>query len=125
MRGIPIDDLPERYQQQVKQQLVVGKIMFPGQASYVESDTGNASLGSKETPRLDGQVDITFREKRHRLADPDGACVKYVLDGLVSAGVLQDDSAKEIGKVNKEQAKVGKDEREETVIEIRRESWTK
>jgi len=116
--GVKIDDLPERYQRQVQQQLVVGKISFSRPAPHLEPDTGNALLATQETTRPDGQVSVTFLEKRHRLADPDGACVKYVLDGLVSAGVLQDDSAKEIGKVNKEQVQVTKDEREETVIEI-------
>jgi hypothetical protein len=119
MKGISINDLPERYQDQVQQQLVVGKINFSSPAPHLEPGAGDALLATQKAPRPDGQVNITFLEKRHRLADPDGACVKYVLDGIVSAGVLRGDSAKEIGKVNKEQSQVTKDEREETIIEIR------
>jgi hypothetical protein len=86
--------------------------------SNVEPNTGNALLATKKTTGFSGQVDISFIEKRHRLADPDGSSIKYVLDSLVSCGVLQGDSAKEIRKVNKEQIKIGKDEHEETIIEI-------
>ena len=120
MKGIAIRDLPQRYQRQARQQLVVGSIRFSGQTPNMEPHLGNEHLGAKETAGFDRQVSITFIEKRHRLADPDGNCVKYLLDALVSAGILRDDSAKEIGKINKEQIKIGKEYVEETIIEVRK-----
>ena len=113
-----IDDLPIRYQQQAREALAGRKI--PSKAAHLEPHTGNQPLAAQKAQGFDGQVDIHFREKRHRLADPDGACTKYCTDGLVSAGILRDDSTKEIGQVSKEQIKIGKDDQEETVIEIRR-----
>jgi hypothetical protein len=117
MRGININDLPERYQKQIQRQFIIPH-GIPGKIAYLEPNPGNALLAKEKTARFNGQVDISFLEKRHRLADPDGSSIKYVLDSLVSCGVLQGDSAKEIRKVNKEQVKIDKNEHEETVIEI-------
>ena len=117
MKGIAISELPERYQKQVRAQLVAENCI-PGKTTDMEPNTSNALHRKEKAPGFDGQVNIAFREKRYRLADPDGSCVKYVLDALVTCRVLQDDSAKEIGKVSKEQIKIDKNEQEETVIEI-------
>ena len=114
---ININDLPPKYRKQALRQIAsTGSI--PGKATHMEQAVSNAPLGQKKTQGFDGQVDVYFFEKRHRLADPDGACIKYALDSLVSCKILRDDSAKEIGKTPKEQVKVGGDEPEETIIEI-------
>ena len=54
--------------------------------------------------------DVHIHSIRKRLADPDGVSAKAVIDGLVHAGILIDDSAKEIGKVSYTQEK-GKEEK--------------
>ena len=117
MKGILLNDLPEKYRKQAAAQLAP-KIIHPCKAPNVEQAVGDTLLAKKKTPRFDGQVDISFTEKRHRLADPDGSCVKYVIDALVSCGVLQDDSAKKIRKIEKNQTRVSKNEREGTILEI-------
>jgi Holliday junction resolvase RusA-like endonuclease len=108
-----INELPERYQKQVARQIGV-----PGQAANVESHTCHAPLPAKKAPRFDGQVVIRVIEHRHRLADPDGACVKYLLDAIVSAGLLQDDSQRFVHKVEKEQVKIAANQEEKTIVEI-------
>jgi len=116
MKGISIHDLPERYREQARRALANNKI--PRTTANMEPDINHAPLPKKKAQGFDGQVDVSFSEKRHRLADPDGACVKYIIDSLVTCEVLRDDSAKEVGKVAKEQVKINKDEQEETIIEI-------
>jgi hypothetical protein len=39
-----------------------------------------------------GRVVIRIHCVRNRLADPDGMCVKWIIDSMVAAGVLRDDS---------------------------------
>jgi len=56
--------------------------------------------------------------RRHRLADPDGISGKAAIDGLVSAGILSDDSAKQVAEVRHSQVKVSKADAEETVITL-------
>jgi hypothetical protein len=68
--------------------------------------------------RPDRPVDLLINDRRKRLIDPDGACAKYVIDGLVDRGILEDDTAKEIGLVAHVQEKVARGEQEETVVLI-------
>ena len=117
MRGINIDDLPEKYREQVRQQLAP-TVHVPRPTPDVESDTGDAPLGPQEATGYCGQVDVVITEKRHRLADPDGSSCKFLLDSLVDSKVLRGDSAKEIREVKKSQVKIATNEKEETIVEI-------
>lgn len=65
-------------------------------------------------------VKISIHSKRYRLTDADGVCSKYVIDSLVSCGVLPDDSPKYVSAVTHSQEKVtkSKGETEETIITI-------
>ncbi len=110
-----ISELSERYQKQIAAQVGVSRAV-----ADLESRLGHASLAKEAPPRFDGPVGIRIVEYRHRLADPDGACAKYLLDAIISAGVLPDDSAKFVKKIEKEQIKVGRDKSEMTVVEIER-----
>ena len=65
----------------------------------MEPNTGHAPLGAQETPRFDRPVSITLHSQRNRRTDADGTCAKYVIDSLVSAGVLQDDTPKHVPEV--------------------------
>ena len=97
-----------------KQRRMVAGTAVP--APDVEPGAGNEPLAAEETARLDGRLGIVFRSYRHRLADPDGLCGKYVLDSLVSCGVFKDDSARYIQSVAHKQVKVPTGKPERTVI---------
>ena len=71
--------------------------------------------GMRENQRFDSPVNISVHSIRRRLADPDGISAKAAIDGIVKAGILADDSHKEVCKVSYSQEK-GKEE--ETIITI-------
>lgn len=62
-------------------------------------------MAKKEGERLDTRCSIHVHSIRKRLADPDGVSAKACIDGLVLAGILADDSAKEVSKVTYSQEK--------------------
>ena len=62
---------------------------------------------------MDKEFCLHVHSKRKRLADQEGISIKAVLDGIVRAGILPDDSAKFIKKVTFTQEK-SKDE--ETIL---------
>ena len=119
MRGFKIDDLPKRYQRQVKEQ-IAGQNRVTRPPAHVEQAIGNALVAKEKAKGYNGLVSLRIFEYRHRLADPDGACTKYLIDSLVSSGLLQDDSSKFIKKIEKEQFKIDKTSPEKTIVEI----WT-
>ncbi len=63
-------------------------------------------------------VDITIHSRRRRLADPDGISGKWVVDAIVSSGIIPDDSAKYVKKVSFTQTKVSVSEPETTTVTI-------
>ena len=91
----------------------------PVSDAYLESHPGDEPVGAQETPRLDSprRVRLHFHSKRKRLADPDGLSAKAVIDGLVRAGILRNDSANEIESVTFSQEKTKGDEITEVTIE--------
>ena len=103
-----IKDFPLHVQKQIRDKLSVP-------ASHVEPDACNEPMGTKKIKRLDTPCCINFRSIRKRLADTDGLSGKAAIDGLVLAGVLQDDTTKQVKKVTYDQEK-GKEEK--TIIEI-------
>lgn len=83
--------------------------------SNVEPHSGNAPMAAKEAARFTAPVSIrviSYRKYRH---DTDGCSVKAVLDGLVQAGILRDDSSEFVKEVIFESRKSAE---EKTVIEI-------
>lgn len=46
-----------------------------------------------------------MHSRRRRLADPDGLCAKWAIDGLVESGILPDDSAEWVESVTFTQEK--------------------
>ena len=85
-------------------------------ASDMEQNTGNESLGKKETPRFTAPVNIRVISYRKLNHDTDGVSIKAVLDGVVHAGILTNDSAKQVKKVTFESRK-SKEERTVIIIE--------
>ena len=68
---------------------------------------------------MDKKVIINIMHHRHRKPDPGGISHKATIDGLVHAGILSDDSAKEIEEIREKQTKVPTSEPEITIITIR------
>jgi len=81
----------------------------------LEPDIGHAPMGEEKAPRFDSPVIIRVISYRKRLHDPDGISVKAVLDGIVRAGILSDDSAKQVKQITFESRK---SKEEKTIIEI-------
>jgi len=81
----------------------------------MEPANGNALLGEEEMSRFDSPVRIHIHSIRNRLVDPDGISAKAAIDGIVKAGILEDDSAKFVKEVSYSQEK-GKEEK--TIISI-------
>lgn len=82
-----------------------------------EQGFGDAPNGSKKFEGFNRQVDIHIHSRRNRLTDPDGGFSKYVVDALVTAGILQDDRQEEVRRVSHTQEKTN--ELEETIVTIR------
>jgi len=56
-------------------------------------------MEKKKDKGLDSRVNITVTSYRKRKHDPDGISVKAVLDGIVRAGLLPDDSCHEVESI--------------------------
>jgi len=69
-------------------------------------------------PTFDSPVDIFIINRRWRLTDPGGTSHKALVDGIVKAGILRDDSAKEIRQITQSQEKVKAKELESTIVVI-------
>jgi hypothetical protein len=82
----------------------------------LEQDSGNAALSANEPATFRSQVRITFHHTRARLADIDGLSGKAAIDGLVEAGILAGDSAKQVAEVRHCQTK-GVPEETKIIIE--------
>jgi len=96
-----------------------------GKVTNVEQATVDGRDRACEDPAFDSQVDIRIVSHRTRLADADGISGKAAIDGLVYAGVIRDDSPKEVREVSYSQIKVKNKNEEKTVIQIRRVSDAK
>ena len=82
---------------------------------YLESHSSNATFPTNDTPAFDTPVCIRVISYRAYKHDTEGVSVKAVLDGLVAAGILTDDSSKQVKEVTFESRK---EKIERTVIEI-------
>lgn len=121
MRGIKWDELPKQFAAfNIKHAVAkaAAAVRVPRKAPDVEPRAGHAPLPAKEAAGLDGQVDIRIVEYRKRLTDFDGGCSKYMLDALVEAGVLADDSLAYVQSVSRRQVKVDSEEQEKTEVTL-------
>jgi hypothetical protein len=126
MQPVKISDLPRAF---VKRNAAAIARAFAGKDSRGRAVADNESHSGAEAqakdkaeavmPRFGRRSPVTLRyvSFRHRLADADALFTKWHTDALVNAGVLHDDSAREIqGGVPVEQVE---SKAEYTVIEIR------
>ena len=75
------------------------------------------SLAEETDSGYDSRVSIHIHSIRKRLADPDGISAKAVIDGIVKAKILEDDSTKHVKQVSFSQEKAGEDE-EKTIVTL-------
>jgi len=84
-------------------------------ASDLEPDPCNAALPADCFAKMDTPVRIRVISYRKLKHDPDGISAKAVIDGLVHAGILRDDSSDQVKEITYESRK---SKEEKTVIEI-------
>ena len=137
-----LEDLPERYRHQAERQLATslrsgasGPLAADGggrfaadaavprrpaiPASDLERAPGRPPMAPPKNTIVDTPCRIRLLCHRHCLADPDGISAKALIDGLVLAGILEDDTTKQIVEsptITQEQ--VGRDVPEQTIVEI-------
>jgi len=63
-------------------------------------------------------VNIVVHSKRRRLADPDGLSAKWVIDAIVEAGIIKDDSTIYVKSVTFSQEKISVSEPETVTVII-------
>ena len=84
----------------------------------LEQGSCNAALSAHGFETLASRVSIRVISYRKLNHDPDGISAKAVIDGVVRAGILADDSTKQVESVTFESYKTKKGEEEKTIIEI-------
>lgn len=89
--------------------------------AFVESHPSDAPDAADKPPQFDSPVRIIFTHYRKRLADLDNLSTKAVLDGIVSAGFLTDDSPQQVAEITHRQIKSA-DEKTVVTIEALNES---
>ena len=75
----------------------------PRPHAHLEPAAGHESVAKEKAARFNSPVNIHVHSIRARLADPDGISIKAALDGFVKAGILADDSAKQISSITQSQ----------------------
>ena len=87
-------------------------------ATNLEQIANDEQVQSGKPAPLDTQCSIHIHSRRHTLADADGVSAKAVIDGLVHAGLLEDDSPKYVSSISYSQEKIPKSDLEETIVEV-------
>lgn len=109
-RGITYDQLPEQWKAQVDAQISsAGPNMEPSAGSQAAPENAPQAL---DTPYY---ISVRCVTKRAEQSDPDNICIKWILDELVTAGLLLSDTAKDVQRISFERVK---GEPEETIIEV-------
>lgn len=83
--------------------------------AVLECDFGYVPLAAKKGEGFSSQVRVIIYHFRKRQIDPDNLSVKAVLDGIVSAGILADDTPLQIKEITHKQFKA---DNEETYVVI-------
>lgn len=110
-----VKDLPEYYQKQVREQLETDNRNTSPVANKKRA-IRLKSLATETFTRFDGPVSITVRTTRRRETDHRAIEDKYVIDALVTCGILQNDTKKDIARLDVPEPTIGTDEK--TIIEI-------
>ena len=118
--GHKITDFPLNVQEQIKNELRKSKVQIGVAipASDRQPDTRHAPAPSARPEKGDERYVFAVHEFRYKLHDPDAGWSKWVLDSLVTHGILHDDDSSIIQEVRHKQTKIPKDQIEYTVIEL-------
>lgn len=81
----------------------------------MESASRHEPLAKKKSSGPNQKCRIHVHHRTQRLADCDGRSAKACIDGLVEAGILQDDNPNIVTEVSQSQEK---SKTEETIIDI-------
>ena len=92
----------------------------PRKTTDLERAARHEPMGKNAGAAFDSQVSVEITSYRVRLADVDGISGKAALDALVLAGVIANDTTKEVSGVTYPQVKVKTKAEEKTVITITR-----
>jgi hypothetical protein len=109
-----IAKFPDYIQKQIRDQLAVP-------SGNLEQNLGNGTQGKNaikklnKTPYIQCPVSIGIHSIRKRLADPGQLCDKWIIDCIVRACIIHEDSAEFVKGVNQTQEKGGQ---EETIIRL-------
>ena len=111
-----IEDLPPKYQRQVRRKLLNNKDRAAVQVADMESNTGERKVVKGKDKTHDTRCRCVVLARRKRWCDTDNISIKACLDGLVRGGVIQDDRLVE--EVTISQVKCQKGQEEETIVEL-------
>ncbi len=92
----------------------------PRQATDLERTACDEPISTRGSAAFDSPVSVRIASYRCRLCDVDGVSGKAVIDGLVLAKVIADDTTKEVKEVFYSQTKVKNKEEEKVVVTIER-----
>lgn len=88
------------------------------QIADLERTVGDEQVRTSKGPAFDSPVSVRVHSYRCRLCDVDGVSGKALLDGLVHANVIADDSTKEVVEVLFKQTKVKNKSDEKVVVTV-------
>ena len=87
----------------------------PLSVADLEQNTSNEAEGSHAAKEINTPVSINVHSVRKRVGDVDGISAKAAIDGLITGGLLRDDSPRFVNRVSYTQ-EPGKEEK--TIITI-------
>jgi hypothetical protein len=90
------------------------------QVTNLERTASDEPIQTRGGAAFDSQVSIRIASYRIRLADVDGISAKAVLDGLVLAKIIADDTTKEVKEVLFSQTKVKNKTEEKVIVTVER-----
>ena len=90
------------------------------QATNLERTTCDESLATCGRAAFDSPVSIRIDSYRCRLCDVDGISGKALIDGLVLAKIIADDTTKEVKEVLFSQTKVKNKTEEKVIVTVAR-----
>ena len=87
-------------------------------SAKLEPGSGHEPLEASKVKAFDTPVSIAVHNGRNRLIDLDNISIKAVLDGIVIAGLLRDDSPQWVSAIEVTQEKCTGAKKEETIITL-------
>ena len=88
---------------------------IPIPATHMEPNPRHETQGSDAAQAINTPVIIHVHSRRKQLTDVDGVCAKYVIDALVAAGILPDDSPAHVKEIRYSQEKASV---EQTIVTL-------